>query len=91
VTLVGLHQGLPTNTLHDSKRRRLVQLIEVVPDVLKEEVVLACFQACELQYTVQSIALARDALRTTSVGFCQLCGLFLFLGEALKMPPLFAS
>jgi hypothetical protein len=91
MTLVGFYQGLPANTLHDSKCRGFVQLIKGVSDVLQEEAVLACFQTCKLQDAVQGVALARDALRTTSVGVRQLCGFSLCLREALKMPPLFAG
>jgi hypothetical protein len=56
-----------------------------------KRVSLACFQACKLQYAVQSIAVVRDALRTTSNGVRQFCGFPLLLGEALKMPPSFAG
>jgi hypothetical protein len=40
---------------------------------------------------VQGIAVVRDALRATSNGVRQFCGLPLLLREALKMPPLFAG
>ena len=91
VTLVGLHKGLPADPLHDRKCRRFLQFVEIVPNVLQEEAILACFQTCELQDAVEGIAVVRDARRAASNGVRQFCGLLLLLREALKVPPLFAG